>query len=90
MDEIYFIFLGIVILCISLCLTVAWLLSVCGVLQTVEVGAGAPPIEDVVLAYKFAKGPYKNAGELFSEITRIAPKYRNLGIYYDNPNEVIQ
>lgn len=88
MTEIGFLIAGIIILFILLILTVIALLYVSGILQPVDVGAGTPPIPRVTVAYKFSKGSYGNAGNLYNEVTRLAPKSKAIGIYYDNPNMV--
>lgn len=90
MEDVTLIVAGIVFLFLLLCLTIGSLLYVSGVLHTIDVGAGSPPIGQALVAYKFEKGPYKNAGKLFTEVCCAAPDYKCLGIYYDNPNEVIR
>ena len=87
--EIWLIVIGIIILTILLFGTFLALLYVSGVLQSVDVGAGSPPISKATIAYKFARGSYSNAGDLFNEVTRLAPKSKGIGIYYDSPNRVI-
>ncbi|XP_045164950.2 testis-expressed protein 264-like [Mercenaria mercenaria] len=88
MEAFTLILAGILILFVILCLSIAALLYVSGVLKPIDVGAGTPPIGQAVVAYKFAQGPYKYAGNLFTEVCRVAPDHKCLGIYYDNPNEV--
>ena len=88
MSEIAFIIAGIIVLLILLLITIFALLYYSGLLLSVEVGAGAPPILKAIVAYKFAKGPYSDAGNLFNEVTRLAPNCKGIGIYYDNPNSV--
>ena len=88
MSEVGLIIAGIIILFILLLLTVLALLYFSGLLLSVDVGAGPPPIQKVTVAYKFARGPYSNAGSLFNDVTRLAPKSKGIGIYYDNPNSV--
>ncbi|XP_025106586.1 testis-expressed protein 264-like [Pomacea canaliculata] len=78
--------IGVLLLCIILTLFI--LLVYSGLFEKVEVGAGKPPIGEAVIAYKFARGPYKEAGPLFTEVCKIAPKNKCLGIYYDDPKTV--
>ena len=86
--EVWLILAGIAILLLCLLTTLVVLLVYSGLLESVEVGAGRPPIGAVVIAYKFARGPYKECGSLFCELTSIAPKNKCLGIYYDVPDKV--
>lgn len=88
MDEITLILVAIFVLFLLLCFSISALLYTCGLLSSVDVGTGAPPIKDVVVAYKFAKGPYKYAGDLFNEVARVMPDFTPIGIYYDDPKEV--
>ena len=90
MSELWLIISGIIALCVLLFFTFLALLYVSGLLQSVDVGAGAPPIIKATVAYKFAKGSYGNAGSLFNDVTRLAPKSKAIGIYYDNPNMVMK
>ena len=87
--EVWLIVAGIIFLTVLLFGTFLALLYVSGVLQSVDVGAGPPPISKVTVAYKFARGSYSNAGSLFNDVTRLAPKSKGIGIYYDKPNMVI-
>ena len=57
-------------------------------MHNVVVGAGNPPIKKTMIAYKFGKGPYKDTGATFTEVTSIAPSNRSIGIYYDDPYQV--
>jgi hypothetical protein len=70
-------------------LTLLVLLVHSGLFRTVEeVGTGKPPIGQVVIAYKFQKGPYNSSGQIFTEAAIIAPTNKALGIYYDDPDKV--
>lgn len=86
--ETWLILAGISVLFLCLIATLIALLLYSGVFETVDVGAGRPPIGGVVIAYKFARGPYKEVGPLFFEVAKIAPDNKALGIYYDNPVKV--
>lgn len=86
--ETFAILIAIFILICILIGTILLFVSFCGWFEEVDVGAGKPPIGAVVIAYKFAKGPYKNSGPLFFEAAKLAPDNKAIGIYYDDPNNV--
>jgi len=62
---------------------------VSGVFTPIDVSTGAPYIEEVVIAYRFATGPYSNCGSYFSDSTSIGPNQQQIGIYYDEPGKVL-
>jgi len=64
------------------------LLVYSGLFTKIVVGAGPPPLGDVRILYKFARGPYKEAGRLFTETHCLAPDLQKIGIYYDDPQQV--
>ena len=83
--------IGLLIFIVVICLfaTIFGLLYASGLFHHVEIGTGKPPIGQVVIAYKFMKGPYKDCGQLFTEVcSRIKPEQKSLGIYYDDPKVV--
>lgn len=81
--------IGIGILFLLLLLTVIALLLYSGLFDYIDIGTGKPPIDETVIAYKYAKGPYRGAGYLFSEVARVGPSIKKcLGIYYDDPQTV--
>ena len=80
--------LGIVGLFIALTVTVGLLVVYTGVFDGVDVNTGKPPMANVRLAYKFAKGPYAECGYLFTEALSLAPNHRTIGVYYDDPKQV--
>ncbi len=59
-----------------------------GLFHTVEIRTGKPPVKALRVAYKYAVGPYKNCGPLFTEVTKAAPDLRCFGLYYDDPAKV--
>ena len=73
---------------IMFCTIIAFVLY-SGLFTSIVIGAGSPPIQKVTIAYKFGKGPYKDTGANFTEVTSIAPNHKNIGIYYDDPYQVI-
>ncbi|KAL4226190.1 hypothetical protein ACF0H5_014176 [Mactra antiquata] len=88
MDEITLIIIGCIVMFVLLCLTVYYLLYLLGVSKPIDVKAGAPPLQNATVAYKFAKGPYKNSGQIFTEVALLCPDLKCIGLYYDNPNEI--
>ncbi|OWF53200.1 testis-expressed protein 264-like [Mizuhopecten yessoensis] len=81
---------GIVIILFCLLLTLIALVIYSGLLEHVSVGTGKPPIGEATIAYKFAQGPYKEAGQLCSDISLLAPTSgpKVVCIYYDDPKLV--
>ena len=90
MDSVSLIAIGICVMLLLLCLTIIALLYVSGIVSPIDVGAGTPPIGKATIAYKFGRGPYKNAGNLFNDVTKYAPEFKCLGIYYDDPKVVMK
>ncbi|XP_064605365.1 testis-expressed protein 264 homolog isoform X2 [Liolophura sinensis] len=88
MEPVHLVYVGILLLMVCLALTVLLLVVYSGLFHSIVIGAGKPPIEDVLVAYKFARGPYKDCGQLFTETLALAPDHRTIGIYYDDPKEV--
>lgn len=79
----------ILLLLTLIVLTLVVLLVHSGLFRSVDdVGTGKPPIGQVIIAYRFQKGPYNQAGQIFTEAAIIAPHNKALGIYYDDPNKV--
>ncbi|XP_059142790.1 testis-expressed protein 264-like [Physella acuta] len=79
----------ILLLIALLVLTFVVLLVHSGLFTSVDdVGTGKPPIGQAIIAYRFQKGPYNQAGQIFTEAALIAPDNKALGIYYDDPNKV--
>ena len=79
----------IIFLLIAILVTVIVILVHSGIFQNIVVGTGKPPIGQTIIAYKFQKGPYNEAGQVFTEAAIISPKNRALGIYYDDPEKVL-
>lgn len=71
-------------------LSVAYFFVYSGLFTSIEVKAQRPTFGSLRIAYKFARGSYKNAGHLFTEAHSIAPELKTLGIYYDDPQQVFQ
>ncbi|KAK0051867.1 testis-expressed sequence 264 protein [Biomphalaria pfeifferi] len=79
----------ILLLLALIVLTLLVLLVQSGIFTSVdEVKTGKPPVGQMILAYKFNRGPYNQAGQLFTEAAIIEPGNKKVGIYYDDPNKV--
>ena len=88
MEETGLIFFGIIGLLLCLLITIFILLVYSGLFHSPVVGAGQPYFGEVVVAYRFCRGSYKEAGPLFTEVAQLAPDNKAIGIYYDNPQSV--
>jgi len=73
------------------------LLILCSVFYIVQAGLFAKidvktvepkDYSSMVVAYKSARGPYKGAGEIFTDICSIIMNRDHIGIYYDDPDAV--
>ena len=76
------------IIVLFILLAILGLFCYSGLFQRVEVSTGPPPIPGATVAYKYAVGPYRNAGRIFGEVSRLVPNLKPVGINYDNPNIV--
>lgn len=83
-DLVYYLIFLLILLFVSVC----YFLVHSGLLAPVEIRAQRPPFGTLHVAYKFARGPYKNAGHLFTEAHSLVPELRTIGIYYDDPQQV--
>lgn len=80
--------LGICGLLLCLLLSFFALMAYSGLFHNIQVSTGKPPIGDMLVAYKFSRGPYKDAGQIFSEVVGLAPYKKTIGVYYDDPKQV--
>ncbi|XP_019619491.1 PREDICTED: testis-expressed sequence 264 protein-like [Branchiostoma belcheri] len=87
-DQTMIILIAIAALLLLLALTIFFFLVQCGLFHTVDVRAGTPPIENVTVMYKYRQGPYKDAGDFFTDTIELAPTKRTFGVYYDDPKQV--
>lgn len=83
-DLVYLLIFLLILFFISVC----YFLVQSGLLAPVEIRAQRPPFGTLHIAYKFARGPYKNAGHLFTEAHTLVPELKTIGIYYDDPEQV--
>jgi len=81
--ESVFIFLSL-----SFVLTVFSYLLVSGLFANVTVNTSESRFGPMVIAYKSQVGPYKKAGELFTDSYCLLPGRQQIGIYYDDPEAV--
>ena len=77
-----------IILLILFFVSICFLFVYSGLLTPIDIGTRRPPFGSLHVAYKFARGPYKNAGHLFTEAHSLVPKLKTIGIYYDDPQQV--
>ena len=75
-------FLGL-LFCLLLTIFVYFAFS--GLFTPITVSTLEPDTGPITLAYKTLVGPYKEAGELYTESYCLLPHRRQLGIYYDDP-----
>ncbi|KAI9556996.1 hypothetical protein GHT06_016790 [Daphnia sinensis] len=68
--------------------SVCYFLVYSGLFAPIEIRAERPSFTSLRIAYKFARGPYKNAGHLFTEAHSLIPELKTIGIYYDDPQQV--
>lgn len=78
----------LVILIITTLLTLLLYLGYSGLFTSITVSTTEPDTGPMTLAYKTMTGPYKDAGELFTESYCLLPHREQLGIYYDDPEAV--
>ena len=75
-------FLGLLF---CLLLTIFLYFAFSGLFTPITVSTLEPDTGPITLAYKTLVGPYKEAGELYTESYCLLPHRRQLGIYYDDP-----
>ena len=68
-----------------LLLTIFLYFAFSGLFTPITVSTLEPDTGPITLAYKTLVGPYKEAGELYTESYCLLPHRRQLGIYYDDP-----
>jgi len=78
---------GFVVLMLLVLATIIGLLIHSGLLSPVDVKTCKPDIGELKIAYRFAQGPYKEAGSLFTHVHTLMPNYRTIGVYYDDPKK---
>ena len=74
-----------VCLLITLIITVLGYVSYSGIWSSIIVSTSETEYGPMTMAYKTIVGPYKDAGEFFTESFCLLPDREQLGIYYDDP-----
>lgn len=75
----------LVALIVTTVLTLLLYLCYSGLFTSITVSTLEPDTGPITLAYKTQTGPYKEAGDLFTESYCLLPDREQLGIYYDDP-----
>jgi len=83
-DLVFYLILLLLVFFIS----VAYLFVYSGLFSPIEIRTQRPPFGSLHVAYKFARGAYKNAGHLFTEAHSLIPELKTIGVYYDDPQQV--
>jgi len=78
----------LIFLVVSLVLTLLLYLIVSGLFAKIEIKTGESKYGPMVIAYKTQVGPYKQAGQLFTDSYCLLPHRVQIGIYYDDPEAV--
>jgi len=76
------------ILLIIFVLTVFTYLIISGLLSRINVDTCETRFGPMVVAFKARTGPYKGAGDLFTDSYCLLPNREQVGIYYDDPETV--
>jgi len=74
-----------VCLLFTLIITVLGYVSYSGIWSSIIVSTSETEYGPMTMAYKTIVGPYKDAGEFFTESFCLLPDREQLGIYYDDP-----
>ena len=74
-----------VCLLFTLIITVLGYVSYSGIWSSIIVSTSETEYGPMTMAYKTTVGPYKDAGEFFTESFCLLPDREQLGIYYDDP-----
>jgi len=69
-------------------LTIILFFAVAGLFTHIEIKTTETKLGPMVMAYKTCVGPYKNAGDLFTESWSLLPHRGQIGLYYDDPQNV--
>lgn len=83
-DLVYYLIALLVFMIASIC----YLFVYSGLFSPISIDTRSPPFGGLHIAYKFARGAYKNAGHLFTEAHSLVPELKTIGVYYDDPEMV--
>lgn len=78
----------LVMIVIFVIIVILAVLAHAGFFHEVRVRMAAPNVFPRHFAYIVKTGPYKNCGEVFKTLAKLAPKKTLFGIYYDDPDMV--
>ena len=84
----FMILILILVLVVCLLVTVVGIVLYSGLLAEVVVRTGSPPVRNLIIAYKFKEGPYRDSGAGYTESCSIGPRLSCIGIFYDDPKQV--
>lgn len=87
MDTETALFYGFLVLLVLVIAVVIILLIHSGFFTEINVQTCKPCIGEITIAYKAARGPYKESGSMFTEAHTLFPQYRTIGVYYDDPKK---
>jgi len=89
-DSLSSLSLEMLFLCVMcmLMLTVLLYVTYSGMWSSIKVSTSETEYGPMTMAFKTLVGPYKNAGEVFTESFCLLPDREQLGIYYDDPEGV--
>jgi len=87
MDASAVIAIAIMTLLLTIFGTIGGLLFYLGMFRKILINVGKPPVKKFRGYYKFARGDYKESGDLYEEVNKLAPELKTFGIYYDDPEK---
>jgi hypothetical protein len=73
---------------LSLIVTIIWLLKVSGLFAPIRIKITEPSFEFLTIVYKFQRGDYSIAADIFKDILNYSPSHSTIAIYYDNADVV--
>lgn len=74
-----------IVLLLLFFVSVGYLLVHSGLLSPIVIDTRRPSFGSLHVAYKFARGAYKNAGHLFTEAHSLVPELRTIGVSVVDP-----
>jgi len=80
----------LILLLLAFFISIAYLFVYSGLFSPIEIRTQKPQFGSLHVAYKFARGAYKNAGHLFTEAHSLIPELKTIGVYYDDPQQVLK
>lgn len=71
---------GFIALLVLFLISVFYLFVQSGLFSSIIIDTRRPPFAGLHIAYKFARGAYKNAGHLFTEAHTLIPELKTIGV----------